>query len=152
MDVCLEFIGMEHPSTSSQVKDMPERFQKIFKQQIASKSADKVSKLKPFLSSCLVLIQDKDALSELEALIETLPKKDPLAKKVNSVKTKFKMGREIMMFVQIGNYEMDYIILDLGSDVKILTQETWEIMGKPPLALVPNSIKASKSSKGPPYW
>ena len=56
MDVCVEFIGAKHPSTSSQVKDMPKRFQKIFKQQTTTKSADKVSKLKPFLSSCLVLI------------------------------------------------------------------------------------------------
>ena len=35
----------EQPSTSGQVKDMPERFQKIFEQQTTSKSADKVSKL-----------------------------------------------------------------------------------------------------------
>ena len=56
MDVRPNFVGMEQPSTSGQVKDMLERFQKIFKQQTASKSADKVSKLKPFLSSCLALI------------------------------------------------------------------------------------------------
>ena len=28
---------------------------------------------------------------------------------------------------------MDYIILDLGSDVNILTRQTWESMGKPHL-------------------
>ena len=56
MDVHPEFVGMEQLSTSGQVKDMPERFQKIFEQQTARKSAYKVSKLKPFLSSCLVLI------------------------------------------------------------------------------------------------
>ena len=55
---------------------MPERFQKIFEQQTTSKSADKVSKLKPFLSSCLALIQDKDALEELEALIEMISEED----------------------------------------------------------------------------
>ena len=37
------------------------------------------------------------------------------------------------MTTQIGNYDMDYIILDLGSDVNILTQQTWESMGKPRL-------------------
>ena len=51
---------------------MPERFQKIFEQQTTSKSVDKVSKIKPFLSICLVLIQDKDALADLEGLIEAL--------------------------------------------------------------------------------
>ena len=68
----------------------------------------------------MALIQDKDALAELEALIETLSKEDQPEKKVNNVKTKFKMGREIMMFVQIGDYDMDYIIFYLGSDVNIL--------------------------------
>ena len=33
------------------------------------------------------------------------------------------------MNVQIGDYDMDYIILDLGSDVNILTQKMWERMG-----------------------
>ena len=95
MNVCPEFVGTEQPSTLVQVKDMPERFQKIFEQKTASKSTNKVSKLKPFLSSCLALIQDKDALAELGALIETLSEKDPLGKKVYSVKTKFKTGREL---------------------------------------------------------
>ena len=34
------------------------------------------------------------------------------------------------MNTQIGDYDMDYIILDLGSDVNILTRQTWESMGK----------------------
>ena len=99
---------------------MPERFEKIYEQRTASKSEDKVSKLKPFLSSCLALIQDKDALAELEALIETLSEEDQPANKVNSVKTKFKMGHELRMSAQIGDYDMDYIILELGSVVNIL--------------------------------
>ena len=37
------------------------------------------------------------------------------------------------MTAQIGDYDMDYIILDLGSDVNILTRQTWEIMNKPKL-------------------
>ena len=72
MDVCPEFVGIGQPSTSEQVKDMPKRFQKIFEQLVASKSTNKVSKIKSFMSSCLALIQDKDALAELEALIEML--------------------------------------------------------------------------------
>ena len=59
------------------------------------------------------------------------------AKKVNSVKTKFKMGRELRMSTQIGDYDMDYIILDLGSDVNSLMCQTWEIMGKAPLEWSP---------------
>ena len=72
MEVRPEFVGMEQPSTSNQVKDIPEIFQKIFEQQTARKSADKVIRIKPFFSTCLVPIKDKDALAELEALIKTL--------------------------------------------------------------------------------
>jgi len=35
--------------------------------------------------------------------------------------------------MQIGEYEMDHVILDLGSDVKVLTKHTRECMGRPML-------------------
>ena len=34
---------------------------------------------------------------------------------------------------QIVYYDMDFIILDLGLDVNILTKQTWENMGNPNL-------------------
>ena len=37
---------------------------------------------------------------------------------------------ELSMIMQIEDYEMDYIILDRGSDVNILMQRTWESMAK----------------------
>ena len=38
------------------------------------------------------------------------------------------------MNTHIGDYDMDFIILDMGSDVNILTKQTWESMGNPKLA------------------
>ena len=35
---------------------------------------------------------------------------------------------------QIGEFEMDEVILDLGSEVNVLTKKTWEQMGIPKLA------------------
>jgi len=35
--------------------------------------------------------------------------------------------------VQIGDYEMDQVILDLGSDENVLLKQTWERMGRPRL-------------------
>ena len=35
--------------------------------------------------------------------------------------------------MQIGDYEMDQVILDLGSDVNFLLKKTWETMGRPML-------------------
>jgi len=32
--------------------------------------------------------------------------------------------------MQIGEYEMDQIILDLGFDVNVLPKKTWERMGR----------------------
>ena len=34
----------------------------------------------------------------------------------------------------IGSYEMDEVVLDLGSEVNVMTKQTWEIMEKPKLA------------------
>ena len=99
------------------------------------------------MSSCLALIKDKEAIAELEALIETLSEGDPLLWKVNSVKTNFKMGHKLRMLMQIGDYDMDYIILDLGSDVNILTRQMWEIMGNPPLEWSPIQLRLGNQGK-----
>jgi hypothetical protein len=34
---------------------------------------------------------------------------------------------------KIGEYDVENIILDLGSDVNVLPKKTWEMMGKPKL-------------------
>ena len=105
---------------------MPEWFQQLFQKPILKK----VSKLKSFLSSCLALIQHKYAIIELQALIEETPEESQCPKKFNHVKKKFKTGCDLRMSAQISDFDMDYIILDLGSDINILTWQTWESMGK----------------------
>ena len=57
------------PSTLEEVKEIPELFQRIFQKNVPQK----VSKLKSFFSSCLTLIQDKDVIAELHAMIEETP-------------------------------------------------------------------------------
>ena len=42
-------------------------------------------------------------------------------------------GREMRLTVQIGNYEMDQVVLDLGSDANVLPKQTWQRMGEPKL-------------------
>ena len=42
---------------------------------------------------------------------------------------------------------MDYIILYLGSDVNILTRNTWESMGKPRLDWSPIHLRLENQSK-----
>ena len=127
MDVWPDFVDLEEPSTSEEVREMPERFQHIFQKKVPQK----VSKLKSFLSCCLVLIQDKYAIEELQALIEETPVEPQPEKKVNQLRKKLKTGHKLRMTAQIGDYDMDYIILDLGFDANIFMRQTWENMGKP---------------------
>jgi len=38
---------------------------------------------------------------------------------------------------QIGDYDMDEVVLDLGSKVNVLTKQTWEVMGGTKLRCLP---------------
>ena len=41
----------------------------------------------------------------------------------------------------IGSYEMDEVVLDLGSEVNVMTKQTWEIMAKPKLEFSPIHLR-----------
>ena len=89
---------------------MPE----IFEQLIRRPPTKKVSKLKEFFKIFLPLIYDKDVVSESTTLIEdTIDDLRP-EKRFNHIGRKVKIGRELKMSVQIGDYDIDYIILDIG--------------------------------------
>ena len=51
-------------------------------------------------------------------------------RRVNHIGKRLNTGCELRMTSQIGDYDMEYITLDLGSDVNILTRKTWERIGK----------------------
>lgn len=48
-------------------------------------------------------------------------------------KHKARIGHKMRFTSQIGYYEMDQVILDLGSDANVLPKKTWERMGRPTL-------------------
>jgi hypothetical protein len=50
-------------------------------------------------------------------------------------------GREFKMTVELGSYEMDGVMLDLGSDVNILPNKSWELMGKRNLVWSPIQLR-----------
>ena len=52
--------------------------------------------------------------------------------------------------IQIGDYEVDFVILDLGSDVNILTKHTWKLMGKPTLGWSPVQLRLANQAKVQP--
>ena len=58
----------------------------------------------------------------------------PLPKRgVRQVNKKKRTNKKFKFRVEIDNFEMDDILLDLGSYVNIFPNNTWEKMGKPKL-------------------
>ena len=49
--------------------------------------------------------------------------------------------------VVIGSYEMDEVVLDLGSEVNVMTKQTWEIMAKPKLAFSPIQLRLANQQR-----
>jgi len=56
-------------------------------------------------------------------------------------------GREMRLIVQIGDYEMDQVILDLGSDANALPKKTWEHMARPMLQWSPIQLQMANQQK-----
>ena len=51
------------------------------------------------------------------------------------------------LHAQIGEYDMKDIILDLGSEVNILTKQTWEQMGNPTLDWSPIQLRLANQQR-----
>ena len=51
---------------------------------------------------------------------------------------------------QIGEFEMDEVVLDLGSEVNVLTKQTWEQMGSPQLVISPIHLRLANQQRVSP--
>lgn len=58
-------------------------------------------------------------------------------KAIHHIKKYVHTRREMRLSAQIGYYEMDEVVLDLGLDINVLTKQTWELMGRPKLRYFP---------------
>lgn len=87
-----------------------------------------------FLETCIELLRDSKAVVGLQELInKCVSKEDVLdghwvVKKIR--KHKERTRREMRLTVQIGDYEMDQVILDLGYDTNVFPKQTWERTGR----------------------
>ena len=68
-------------------------------------------------------------------------------KAVHNRKKYVRLGREMRLSTHIGDYDMDEVILDLGSEVNVLTKQTWELMGRPKLRYSPIQLKLANQHK-----
>jgi hypothetical protein len=52
---------------------------------------------------------------------------------------------------QIGEYDIDYVVLDLGSEVNFMTKQTWALMGKPKLIYSPIRLRMDNQQVVSPF-
>jgi hypothetical protein len=103
-----------------------------------------VSKLMEFLYTCVKLIQDENIVNELQNLIKQyeLGKVDPLMnREVQKIARRRRKNKELHLNAQIGEYDIDYVVLELGSEVNVMMKQTWALMGKPKLIYSPIRLR-----------
>ena len=91
---------------------------RVFDPSASPTEEKEVSKLMEFLHTCVKLIQDKGTIQELQYLIKQyeLGKLDPLLNRVvHQIGKRRRTNKELHLNAQIGEYEIDYVVLDLGS-------------------------------------
>jgi hypothetical protein len=73
---------------------------------------------------------------------------EPIAERtINQIKRYIRIGREMRLNAVIGAYEMDEVVLDLGSEVNVMKKKTWEIMAKPKLAFSPIQLRLANQQR-----
>ena len=81
-------------------------------------------------------MRDEWELREMQSLIDKREhpiSQDVTNRVVHQIKKYIRTGKEMRLSAQIGEYDMDEVILDLGSEVNVHTKQTWELMGNPKL-------------------
>jgi len=143
--------------------------------QTATDTHKNVSFVTTFLKTMLGLLKNEEVVSELSEIINTyenppkttatkesspvgskeqpgnLTEKSLIIKDVKQVTKKPRTSQEFRINAQIGEYDIDNIVLDLGSDVNVMLKKTWELMGKPKLVWSPISLKLANQHKSIPF-
>jgi hypothetical protein len=125
-----------------------------FDQSASPREGKEVSKLMEFLYTCIKLIQDESIVQELQSLIRQyeLGKIDPLLnREVHQIAKKRRTNKELHLNAQIGEYDIDYVVLDLGSEVNVMTKQTWALMGKLKLIYSPIRLRMANQQAVSPF-
>ena len=79
--------------------------------------------VKSFLQSRMTLLRDERALCEVQSLIDNCKQPASQAatnRAVHHIKKYIRTRKEMWLNAQIGDYDMDEVILDLGFEVNVL--------------------------------
>ena len=91
--------------------------------------------LTTFLETYMKLLCDSKTVKGLQELINRCAGNTPSKPCVvrNIGKHKARIGCEMKLTAQIGEYEMEQVILNMGSNANVFPKQTWERMGRPTL-------------------
>jgi hypothetical protein len=118
--------------------------------------AEAEDQINTFLNYCLRLLRDPKVASKLTSKLTAYMKEQgeettiaaPLPERdVFQVSKQRDIGREFKMTAELAGYDMDGVMLDLGSDVNILHKKSWEVMGKPKLVWSPIQLRLANHYK-----
>jgi CRISPR/Cas system CSM-associated protein Csm2 small subunit len=115
-----------------------------FDQYDSPRDGKEASKLVSFLYMFIEMIKDEKAIQELQNLVRQyeIGRVDPLLNKVvQKLSKKRRTNKELHLNTHIGEYDIDYVVLDLGLKVNVMTKQTWALMGKPKLIYSPIRIR-----------
>jgi hypothetical protein len=104
-----------------------------FDQSSLARQGKEVSKIMAFSYTCINLNENERVVQEPQHLIRQyeIGRIDPLLSRVvNQVSRKRRTNKELYLSAQIRDYDVDYVVLDLGSDVNVMMKQTWSWMGK----------------------
>jgi hypothetical protein len=113
-----------------------------------------VRKLMEFLCTCINLIKNEKYVQELQYLIRQyeIGRVDPLLNKaIHKVSRKRRTNKELHLNAHIGDYDIDYVVLNLGSEVNVITKKTWALMGKPTLIYSPIGLRMANQQEVSPF-
>jgi hypothetical protein len=74
-----------------------------------------------------------------------------LCRVVSQVSRKMRTSKELHLSAQIGDYDVEYVFLDLGSKVNVMTKKTWALMGKTKFIYSPIRLRMSNQQAVSPF-
>jgi hypothetical protein len=74
-----------------------------------------------------------------------------LNREVHQIGKKRRTNKELHLNSQIDEYDIDYVVLDLGSEVNVMTKKTWALMGKPRLIYSPIRLRMANQQVVSPF-
>jgi hypothetical protein len=136
---------MASTSTAPQNKDAPEyEMYSLLDHTNEMQPMGKVSTIKGYLQSCVKVLSDSSSVKILQNILEkcSIKMEEKLEPKtINHLHIRRRTSREFRLNANIGDFNMGYIILELGSEVNVLPKKTWKCMGEPTLGYSPVQLK-----------